>query len=138
MGALRAGRRALAKAGIDASEIDFVSAHATSTPGGDMEELAAIRSLLGERAPHVSVTAMKSSIGHTLGAAGAIAAVATILAMRDSRIPPTLNLTDPDPRVGDMDLTPLVARHRAVNVAVVNAFGFGGQNSAIVLRRGTD
>ena len=62
----------------------------------------------------------------------------TILAMRDSRIPPTLNLTNPDPGVGEMDLTPLVARDRAVNVAVVNAFGFGGQNSAIVLRRWTD
>ncbi len=137
-GALRAGRRALVKAGIDASEIDFVSAHATSTPGGDMEELAAIRSLLGDRAPQVAVSATKSSIGHTLGAAGAIAAVATILAMRDGRIPPTLNLTHPDPGVGDMDLTPLVARDRAVRVALVNAFGFGGQNSAIVLRRWAD
>lgn len=127
-GALRAGRRALQKAGIDASEIDLVAAHATSTPGGDMEELAAIRSLLGDRAPKVSVTATKSSIGHTLGAAGAIAAVATLLAMRDGRIPPTLNLTDPDPGVGEMDLTPLVARDRPVRVAVVNAFGFGGQN----------
>lgn len=137
-GALRAGRRALVKAGIDASEIDFVSAHATSTPGGDMEELAAIRSLLGDRAPQVAVSATKSSIGHTLGAAGAIATVASILAMRDGRIPPTLNLTDPDPGVGDMDLTPLVARERVVNVAVINAFGFGGQNSALVLRRWVD
>ena len=137
-GALRAGRRALQKAVIDASEIDLVAAHATSTPGGDMEELAAIRSLLGERAPEVSVTATKGAIGHTLGAAGAIAAVATILAMRDGRVPPTLNLTHPDPGVGEMDLTPLVARERPVRVALVNAFGFGGQNSAIVLRRWAD
>jgi 3-oxoacyl-[acyl-carrier-protein] synthase II len=134
-GALRAGRRALAKAGLDAAAIDVVFAHATSTPGGDMEELAAIRSLLGEAAPDVSITATKSSIGHTLGAAGAIAAVAAILAMRDGRVPPTLNLTDPDPGVGEMDLTPLVARDRAVDVVLVNAFGFGGQNSALVLRR---
>jgi 3-oxoacyl-[acyl-carrier-protein] synthase II len=134
-GALRAGRRALAKAGIDASEIDMVAAHATSTPGGDMEELAAIRSLLGDHGPQVSITATKSSIGHTLGAAGAIASVVTLLAMRDGIIPPTLNLTDPDPGVGEMDLTPLVARRRPVRTGLVNAFGFGGQNSAIVYRR---
>jgi len=134
-GALRASRRALQKAGIGADEIDVVSAHATSTPAGDMEELAAIRSLLGERAPQVSVTATKGAIGHTLGAAGGIALVSMLLAMRDSVVPPTRNLTDPDPGVGDMDLTPLVARQRDVRVALVNAFGFGGQNSAIVVRR---
>jgi len=134
-GALRAARRALQKAGIGTDEVDVVSAHATSTPAGDMEELAAIRSLLGERAPRVSLTATKSSIGHTLGAAGAIALVAMLMAMRDGTVPPTLNLTDPDPGVGDMDLTPLVARQRDVRVAIVNAFGFGGQNSAIVVRR---
>lgn len=134
-GALRAARRALHKAGIRPDEIDVVSAHATSTPAGDMEELAAIRSLLGERAPSVPVTATKSSIGHTLGAAGAIALVAMLLSMRDSKVPPTLNLTDPDPGVGDMDLTPLVARDHEVRVALINAFGFGGQNSAIVIRR---
>ncbi|MEZ4597202.1 MAG: beta-ketoacyl synthase N-terminal-like domain-containing protein [Chloroflexota bacterium] len=133
--ALRAARRALQKAGIGTDEVDVVSAHATSTPAGDMEELAAIRSLLGERAPRVSLTATKSSIGHTLGAAGAIALVAMLMAMRDGTVPPTLNLTDPDPGVGDMDLTPLVARQRDVRVAIVNAFGFGGQNSAIVVRR---
>lgn len=134
-GALRAARRALHKAGMSPDEIDVVSAHATSTPAGDMEELAAIRSLLGERAPQVSVTATKSAIGHTLGAAGAIAAVTMLMAMRDGVVPPTRNLTDPDPGVGDMDLTPLVARQRDVRVALVNAFGFGGQNSALVLRR---
>lgn len=134
-GALRAGRRALAKAGIDASEIDMVAAHATSTPGGDMEELAAIRTLLGDHGPSVSITATKSSIGHTLGAAGAIASVAVLLAMRDGVVPPTINLTDPDPGVGEMDLTPLVARKRPVRTALVNAFGFGGQNSALVYRR---
>jgi 3-oxoacyl-[acyl-carrier-protein] synthase II len=137
-GAYRAGRRAFHKAGIDPAQTDMVSAHATSTPGGDMEELAAIRTLLGDHARNVSVTATKSSIGHTLGAAGGIAAVATLCAMRDGCVPPTLNLTDPDPAVGDMDLTPLVARSREVRVALVNAFGFGGQNAAIVLRRWED
>jgi 3-oxoacyl-[acyl-carrier-protein] synthase II len=134
-GALRAARRALQKAGIGPDEIDVVAAHATSTPAGDMEELAAIRSLLGERAPRVSVTATKSSIGHTLGAAGGIAMVAMLMGMRDGKVPPTLNLSDPDPGVGDMDLTPLVARDREIRTALINAFGFGGQNSAIVIRR---
>ena len=134
-GALRAARRAMAKAGMDSSEIDLVAAHATSTPAGDMEELAAIRSLLGDRAPRVSVTAIKGAIGHTIGAAGAHAVVAVIQAMHHGCVPPTLNLTAPDPAVGDMDLTPLHARERDVRVGLVNAFGFGGQNSAIVLRR---
>ncbi len=137
-GALRAGRRALTKASIDASEIDLVAAHATSTPAGDMEELAAIRSLLGERAPKVAITATKSAIGHTIGAAGVHAAVAAISAMQHGMVPPTLNLTDPDPGVGGLDLTPLTAQRRDVRVALVNAFGFGGQNSALVLRRWDD
>ena len=137
-GALRAARRAVEKSGLDTSEIDFVAAHATSTPAGDMEELAAIRSLLGERAPQVSISAIKGAIGHTIGAAGGHSAIAAISAMHDGRVPPTLNLTDPDPLVGDMDLTPLVARDRDVRVALVNAFGFGGQNSAILLRRWDD
>ncbi len=135
LGALRAARRALVKGGVQTSDIDLVAAHATSTPAGDMEELAAIRSLLGDRAPRVAVTATKSAIGHTLGAAGAIAAIVVIEAMHHGCVPPTLNLTDPDPGVGDMDLTPLRARERDVRIGLVNAFGFGGQNSAIVLRR---
>ena len=134
-GALRAARRALVKAGVEASAIDLVSAHATSTPAGDMEELAAIRTLLGDHGPAVSITALKSLIGHTLGAAGAIATVAAVLAMRDGRIPPTRNLTDPEPGTEGLDLTPLVARERAVSVALVNAFGFGGQNAALILER---
>ena len=134
-GALRAARRALAKAGIDASEVDHISAHATSTPEGDPAELAAFRALLGEHAPSVSITATKGAIGHTLGAAGAIAAVATVMVIRDGRVPPTLNLVEPDDAVGQLDCTPLVSRQRPVRVAIVNAFGFGGQNTALVLRR---
>ena len=134
-GALRAARRALAKAGIDASEVDHISAHATSTPEGDPAELAAFRTLLGDHAPSVSITATKSAIGHTLGAAGGIAAVATVMAIREGRVPPTLNLVAPDDAVGSLDCTPLVSRQRPVRVAIVNAFGFGGQNTALVLRR---
>jgi 3-oxoacyl-[acyl-carrier-protein] synthase II len=133
-GALRAARRALAKAGMDASAIDLVSAHATSTPEGDVAELQAIRSLLGD-ASEASVTAAKGAIGHTLGAAGGIAAVACIVSMREGCVPPTLNLTDPDPAVADLDCTPLTARRRDISVSLVNAFGFGGQNSAVLLRR---
>ncbi len=134
-GALRAGRRALAKAGIDASEVDVVNAHATSTPEGDTAELQAIRSLLGERASKVSITATKGAIGHTLGAAGGITTVVAVSTMLDGCVPPTLNLTDPDPAIGDLDCTPLKARPHDVRVSIVNAFGFGGQNSCLVLRR---
>ena len=134
-GALRAARRALAKAGIAPSEVDHINAHATSTPEGDPAELAAFRSLLGQHAPSVSITATKGAVGHSLGAAGAIGAVATVMAIREGRVPPTLNLVEPDEAVGDLDCTPLVARDRPVRVAIVNAFGFGGQNTALVLRR---
>ena len=135
VGALRAARRALQKAGLEPAEVDHVNAHATSTPEGDPAELAAFRALFGEHAPQVSISATKGAIGHTLGAAGAIGAIAALLALRDGCIPPTLNLHDPDPAVGELDCTPLEARRRDVRVALVNAFGFGGQNSAVVLRR---
>jgi 3-oxoacyl-[acyl-carrier-protein] synthase II len=138
MGAVRAARRALAKGRIDASAIDLVSAHATSTPEGDPTELVAINTIVGERAGSVSVTATKSSIGHTLGAAGAVAMVATVKALQDGVVPPTLNLDDPDPAKGELDLTPHDARRRELRVALVNAFGFGGQNSAIVVGRWED
>jgi 3-oxoacyl-[acyl-carrier-protein] synthase II len=134
-GALRASRRALEKARIDPSEVDVVSAHATSTAEGDVAELQAIRSLLGERAPKVSITATKSSIGHSLGAAGAIAAVVTVRTLLEGCVPPTLNLTDPDAQVGDLDCTPLSAVRRDARVAIINAFGFGGQNTCLVMRR---
>ncbi|CAN5838490.1 beta-ketoacyl-ACP synthase II [soil metagenome] len=134
-GALRASRRALEKARIDPSEVDVVSAHATSTAEGDVAELQAIRSLLGERAPKVSITATKSSIGHSLGAAGAIAAVVTVRTLLEGCVPPTLNLTDPDAQVGDLDCTPRSAVRRDARVAIINAFGFGGQNTCLVMRR---
>jgi 3-oxoacyl-[acyl-carrier-protein] synthase II len=134
-GALRAARRALHKAEIDASEVDLINAHATSTPEGDPAELDAIRTLMGDRARSVSITATKGAIGHTLGAAGAIGAVATVMSLREGCVPPTVNLSDPDAAAEGLDCTPLVARPRDMRVAVVNAFGFGGQNSALVLRR---
>ncbi len=134
-GGVRAARRALEKAGMDATEIDLVSAHATSTPEGDPAELMGFKTIFGDHIKNVSITATKSAIGHTLGAAGGIGAVASIRAMIDGCVPPTLNLVDPSPEAEGMDLTPLEARRRDVRGALVNAFGFGGQNSAIVLRR---
>jgi 3-oxoacyl-[acyl-carrier-protein] synthase II len=134
-GAVRAARRALHKAGLEPADIDLVSAHATSTGEGDPTELMGINALVGEHAGKVSVTATKSSVGHTLGAAGAVAAVATVKALDDGVVPPTLNLHQPDEHAGALDLTPLSARERELDVALVNAFGFGGQNSAVVLQR---
>ena len=137
-GGVRAARSALAKAGMQPDDIDHISAHATSTPEGDPAELAGFRTLLGDHAPKVSISAIKGAIGHTLGAAGGIAAVAAIKAMNEGCIPPSLNLVDPAPEVGDLDCTALQARTRDVRAALVNAFGFGGQNSALIFRRWDD
>ncbi|HEX5465044.1 MAG TPA: beta-ketoacyl-ACP synthase II [Candidatus Limnocylindrales bacterium] len=134
-GARRAAARALQKAALRPDEVDHVSAHATSTGEGDAAELVALRDLFGEAAPRVSITASKGAIGHTLGAAGAIGTVAVLLAMRDGCVPPTINLTDPDPLAQGLDCTPLTARERRIDVGLVSAFGFGGHNSALVLRR---
>jgi len=135
IGAVRAARRSFEKAGIEPSEIDHVNAHATSTPEGDPAELQAIKTLFGDRAGEVAVTANKSMLGHTLGAAGAIEAIATILAIRTGTIPPTINLHDPDEEAAGLDLTPLRATRREVRTALSNSFGFGGQNTALVFRR---
>jgi 3-oxoacyl-[acyl-carrier-protein] synthase II len=135
IGAVRAARRALDKAGLDPTEIQHVNAHATSTPEGDKSELQAIRTIFGDHAPEVAISANKSMLGHTLGAAGAIEAIATILAIRDGCIPPTINLDDPDEQAAGLDLTPNVASRRDVRAAFSNSFGFGGQNTALVFRR---
>ncbi|MGD0122407.1 MAG: beta-ketoacyl-ACP synthase II [Candidatus Limnocylindrales bacterium] len=137
-GAVRAIRRALEKAGLSVDDVEMVNAHATSTPEGDPRELEAIRTLFGERAGEVSVTANKSMLGHTLGAAGAIEAISTIMSIRTGLVPPTINLDDPDPAGAGLDLTPNVVRRRELDVAVSNSFGFGGQNSALVIRRWTE
>src|SRR6188472_2548767 len=109
-GGVRAARMALAKAGMRPDDIDHVSAHATSTPEGDPAELEAFKTIFGEHGSKVSITATKGAIGHTLGAAGGIGAVATISAMRDGCVPPTLNLDDPSPAMGNLDCTPLTAK----------------------------
>lgn len=135
MGAVRAARRALEKASLVPTDIDHVNAHATSTPEGDKAELAAIHTIFGDHAPRVAVTANKSMLGHTLGAAGAIEAIVTILAIRHGLIPPTINLASPDPAGEGLDLTPNAATTRDVRVAMSNSFGFGGQNTALIFAR---
>ncbi len=135
VGALRAGRRALEKAGMAPEDLDHVNAHATSTPEGDGAELQALAALLGEHGPAVSISAQKSMLGHTLGAAGAIESVATILAMRDGAVPPTINLHDLDEHADGLDLTPNQSTRRPIRAALNNSFGFGGQNAALVFRR---
>jgi len=135
VGAVGAARRALDKAGIDPSEVDHVNAHATSTAEGDKSELMAIRTIFGDHAPDVSISASKSMLGHTLGAAGAIEGIATILAIREGCVPPTINLDQPDEQGDGLDLTPNVATRREVRVAISNSFGFGGQNTALIFRR---
>jgi len=135
VGALRAGRRALEKAGMEADELDHINAHATSTPEGDSAELQALATLLGEHGPAVSISAQKSMLGHTLGAAGALESVATVQAIRDGAVPPTINLQDPDPYIDGLDVTPNTAVRRTIDAALNNSFGFGGQNAALVFRK---
>ena len=135
VGAVRAARRALEKAGLDASDVDHVNAHATSTPEGDKAELQAIRSILGDHASDVPITANKSMIGHTLGAAGAIESIISILTIREGCIPPTINLDDPDPEAAGLSIVTGAARGADVEVVLSNSFGFGGQNTALIFRR---
>ena len=135
IGAVRAARRALEKAGLGPESIDHVNAHATSTPEGDKAELQAIRTIFGDHAPAVAITANKSMIGHSLGAAGAIEAIVTIMTMRTGCVPPTINLVDPDEYAEGLDIVTGGARAMRVDLALSNSFGFGGQNSALVFRR---
>jgi 3-oxoacyl-[acyl-carrier-protein] synthase II len=138
IGAVRAAERAMRKAGLAPADIVHVNAHATSTPEGDKAELQAIRTIFGDGAGAVTVTSNKSMIGHTLGAAGAIEAIVTIQTIREGCVPPTINLVDPDPAGEGLDLVAGVARRQEVPIAMSNSFGFGGQNTALILRRWTE
>jgi 3-oxoacyl-[acyl-carrier-protein] synthase II len=130
----RAILAALEEAGLDPSEVDYINAHGTSTGPGDIAETRAIKRALGKHAYEIAVSSNKSMIGHCLGAAGAIEAVATVLTIVNSYMPPTINLTDPDPEC-DLDYVPLQARFGRVDVAASNSFGFGGHNVALVFSR---
>jgi 3-oxoacyl-[acyl-carrier-protein] synthase II len=125
------------RAGITASDIDYINAHGTSTQVGDEIELGAVERLLGNAASKVSMSSTKSSTGHLLGAAGAIEAIFSILAIRDNIVPPTINLDNPSIETA-IDLVPQTARKREINVALSNSFGFGGTNASVIVRRVTN
>ncbi len=133
-GAALAMRRALASAGIEPETVGYINAHGTSTPAGDVSETKAIRLAFGGHADRLAVSSTKSMIGHLFGAAGAVEGVATVLAVRDGVLPPTINQTDPDPAC-DLDYIPNQARKADVDVAMSNGFGFGGHNAVVVFRR---
>jgi 3-oxoacyl-[acyl-carrier-protein] synthase II len=122
---------ALESAGVDASEIDYLNAHGTSTPLNDWQETKAIKLALGEEAYRVRISSTKSMTGHLLGAGGALEAAICVLAIQNGVMPPTINLVDPDPEC-DLDYTPLKARCQQIKVCVSNSFGFGGHNSVLV------
>ncbi len=133
-GAYRSMSAALKRAGLTASDLDYINAHGTSTPLGDEIELGAVERLVGNAASKISMSSTKSSTGHLLGAAGAVEAIFSILAMRDGMAPPTINLDNPSVETA-IDLVPHKARQRPINVALSNSFGFGGTNASIIVRR---
>ena len=133
-GALRCMTAAIRRAGITPAEIDYINAHGTSTPLGDEIELNAVQRLVGDEASHIAMSSTKSSTGHLLGAAGAVEAIFSILAMRDKVAPPTLNLDHPSVKAA-VDLVPHRAREREIDVVLSNSFGFGGTNASLVFRR---
>ena len=133
-GAFRCMQAALKRAGIAPSELDYINAHGTSTPMGDEIELRAVERLLGDSAGKLAMSSTKSATGHLLGAAGAIEAIFSILAMRDNIVPPTLNLDNPSVQTA-IDLAPHKAKAKPINTVLSNSFGFGGTNASLVMRR---
>ena len=133
-GGVRAMRIALKAAGLEPGEIDYINAHGTSTPLNDKNETLAVKTVFGNEAYRVPISSTKSMVGHLLGAAGAIEAAICILIIQHGIIPPTINLTSPDPDC-DLDYVPNVARQAVVNTALSNVFGFGGHNSTLIFRR---
>ncbi|KJS74377.2 MAG: 3-oxoacyl-ACP synthase [Pseudomonas sp. BICA1-14] len=133
-GAARCIRNALKDSQLNVDQVHYINAHGTSTPAGDKAEAAAIRSVFGDHAYELSVSSTKSMVGHLLGAAGAVEAIFSVLAIRDQVAPPTINLHEPDEGC-DLDFVPHEAKPRPIEVAVSNSFGFGGTNGSLVFRR---
>jgi len=133
-GARKSMQMALQRAGLSPDAVDYINAHGTATPLGDVSETKAIKGLFGERAYQIPVSSTKSQIGHLLGAAAAVEAIATLLSLEEGILPPTINYEHPDPEC-DLDYVPNEARRAQVKVALSNSFGFGGHNSTIVLRK---
>jgi len=133
-GAYRGMRAALKRAGLNPSDIDYINAHGTSTPRGDVIELGAVRRLFGNAIGDLLMSSTKSSVGHLLGAAGSVEAIYAILAMVNDIVPPTLNLDAPAPECEGFDLVPHTAKERPVRAILSNSFGFGGTNASIVFK----
>ena len=133
-GAARCMKNALRDAGVNITEVDYINAHGTSTPAGDLGETQAMKAALGEHAYKVAVSSTKSMIGHLLGAAGGIEAVLTALSIKHQIAPPTINLDNQDPKC-DLDYVPNIARDMKINIAMSNSFGFGGTNGSLVFKR---
>jgi 3-oxoacyl-[acyl-carrier-protein] synthase II len=133
-GAFRCMTMALKRAGITAGDLDYINAHGTSTPMGDEIELGAVQRLVGNSASRISMSSTKSCVGHLLGAAGAVEAIFSILAIRDCVAPPTINLDNPSVET-PIDLVPHQARKRDIDIALSNSFGFGGTNASLIFRR---
>ncbi len=134
-GAFDAMSNAVTSAKINPEEIDYINAHGTSTPMGDLIEFGAVKKLLGSHINKVSMSSTKSAIGHLLGAAGSVEAIFSILAIRDQICPPTLNLENPEDDTAGVDLVPFKAKERKVNCVVSNSFGFGGTNVSLVMKK---
>jgi len=135
-GAIRCMRMAIKDAGLKPEDIDYINAHGTSTQLNDLTETIAIKSVFGEHAQKIPISATKSMTGHLLGAAGSTEAIFTVLALRDGILPPTLNYDEPDPEC-DLDYVPKVARKKDVNIGMSNAFGFGGTNATLIFKKFT-
>jgi len=136
-GAFRCMTMAMKRAGIASGDLDYINAHGTSTPLGDEIELGAVQRLVGNDAAHISMSSTKSCVGHLLGAAGAVEAIFSILAIRDRIAPPTINLDNPSVET-PIDLVPHKARERDIDVVLSNSFGFGGTNASLIFRRFAD
>ncbi len=132
-GARRSMLMALKNAKLNADEIDYINAHGTSTPAGDIAECNGVKAAFGDHAYKLAVSSTKSMTGHLLGAAGGIEAIFSILALRDQIVPPTINLNDPDPAC-DLDFVPNEARKMPIRHAMSNSFGFGGTNATLIFR----
>jgi 3-oxoacyl-[acyl-carrier-protein] synthase II len=133
-GAVRCMDNALRNAGLNREEVDYINAHGTSTPLGDVAETIAIKNCFGDHAKKVAISSTKSMTGHLLGAAGGVESVFSVLALRDQVAPPTINLIEPDPQC-DLDYVPNTARKMKIDVALSNSFGFGGTNGSLVFRK---
>ena len=127
-------RRAVAKAGIAPTDIDYINAHGTATPYNDKFETEAVKGYFGDHAYKLALSSTKSMIGHTLGAAGGIEAAVTLLALHDGILPPTINLHTPDPEC-DLDYIPNTARQASIRYALSNNMGFGGHNACLVMKK---